>query len=56
MRISEKTKLELYVAIHNRILDLRINLKLPPNQDFEVAQVIHKIWTAQKKVLKIEDK
>jgi len=56
MRISEKTRQDLYDAIHNRILDLRINLKLPAIQDFEVAQVINKIWAAQKKALKIDNK
>jgi hypothetical protein len=55
MRLSNKTREELYRAIHESIVDARIKLKLSPKDDVELAQVEHKIWTKQKRVLKLPD-
>jgi len=33
------------------LTDLRIELKLPANQDLKLAQVEHRIWARQKQVL-----
>jgi hypothetical protein len=53
MRLSSKTRTELYKAIAEPIIDVRIKLKLPDNADFEVAQVEHKIWRRVKEALKL---
>ena len=51
MKISKKTRAEIYKAIHDGIVDVRIKLKLPANEDVILAQVEHKIWDAQKRAL-----
>ena len=51
MKISNKKRSELYRAIHEAIVDICIKLKLPADQDIILAQVEHKIWSEQKKVL-----
>jgi hypothetical protein len=51
MKISEKKRNELYGAIHEAIVDVRIALKLPANGDYTLAQVENKIWQDQKRVL-----
>ena len=55
MKISRKTRDELYRAIHHSITDIRIELKLEPKDDIKVAQLEHFIWAKQKQVLKLED-
>ena len=54
MRLSEKTRSELYRAIHDSIVDVRIALKLSPKDDHTLAQVEHAIWSKQKQVLKVD--
>ena len=55
MRMSSKRRQELYGAIRDSIMDIRIELKLMPNQDHSLAQVENKIWAKQKKVLGLSD-
>ena len=50
-RISRKTKDVLFRAIYDAILNVRIDLKLPPDQDVKLAQIMHKIWAEQRRVL-----
>lgn len=54
MRISQKRRAELYRAIHNGIVDVRIKLKLPAKEDVMLAQVESEIWRNQKKTLDIK--
>ncbi len=51
MKISKKMQEELYRAIHSTIVDVRIKLKLTAKDDVTLAQVEHKIWSAQKQAL-----
>jgi hypothetical protein len=51
MKISQKRSDELYKAIHDSIVDVRISLKLPAKDDVTLAQVEHEIWRKQKQVL-----
>jgi len=51
MRISDKRRQEMYRAIHDAIVDVRIELKLSPKDDVKLAQVEHKIWKKQKEAL-----
>jgi hypothetical protein len=53
MKLSEKTRSELYRAIHDSIVDIRIKLKLPAKDDVVLAQVETAIWDKQKRVLKL---
>ncbi|MDD5015467.1 MAG: hypothetical protein PHW73_10315 [Atribacterota bacterium] len=53
MKLSEKTRSELYRAIHDSIVDIRIQLKLPAKDDVVLAQVESAIWDKQKRVLKL---
>lgn len=55
MRLSDRHHLDLYTAIHNSIRDIRMELNLPPKKDYALAQVGHKIWSKQKKVLGIHN-
>ena len=55
MYISRKTRDDLYRAIHDSIVDIRIELKLSPKDDHTLAQIEHAIWAKQKRVLKLED-
>ena len=43
MKISEKRREKLYRAIHDAIVDVRIELKLSPKDDVKLAQVEHEI-------------
>lgn len=54
MRMSDKRREEMMAAIHSEITDLRMELKLPSDSDFKLAQVERKIWRKQKEVLGIE--
>ena len=51
MRVSKKKRSELYAAIREPIVDVRIRLKLPADKDVVLAQVEHEIWKRQKKAL-----
>ena len=51
MRISAKRRQEMYRAIHDAIVDVRIELKLSPKDDVKLAQVEHEIWRRQKEAL-----
>jgi len=51
MKISKRMRGELYRAIHDSLVDVRIKMKLPANDDAMLAQVEHKIWSAQKRAL-----
>ena len=53
MKISEKRRSELYSAIHDTVVDLRIELKLSPKDDVKLAQVEIEIWRKQKLALGI---
>jgi hypothetical protein len=53
MKISQKRRDELYGAIHNEVLKIRMQLQLPANKDWRLAQVEHEIWAQQKRVLGI---
>ena len=53
MKISSKRRHELYSAIHNAIVDVRIRLDLQPPEDAVLAKVIDKIWHCQTQILKI---
>ena len=55
MSISQKKRDKLYAAIHSEIIDLRMELKLPSEQDFKIAQVEIKIWRKQKIALGLEE-
>ena len=55
MKLSQKTREELYAAIREEIVDARIKLKLSQAGDFALSQVESKIWAKQKKVLKLPD-
>lgn len=56
MQISENKKQQLYGAIHEQVMTLRVKLRM--NQvsadqiDFELAQLINKIWDDQKMIFK----
>ena len=54
MKISEKRKTRLYAAIHEVIMKLRIELKLPDNQDFKLAQLANKVYDDVCTVLNIK--
>jgi hypothetical protein len=51
MKMSRKRKDELYAAIHDEMVNIRMNLNLPPRDDVRLAQVEHAIWKRQKQVL-----
>lgn len=51
MRISKKKQQELYDAIHNEIIRIRMLLRLTANQDVALAQIEHRIWSKMKVVL-----
>ena len=53
MKISPEKRVELYLAIHENIMDTRVKLKLSANDDFVLSQTIDKIWNDVKLVLKI---
>ena len=58
MNISDKRRQELYVAIYQQVMDLRVKLRTgdsnPDEQlDYQLAQLIEKIWNDQKRVLGI---
>ena len=53
MYISRKTRDELYRAIVDSIVDVRIALKLTPKDDVTLAQAGHAIWAKQKQALKL---
>ena len=58
MNISEKRRQELYDAIYQQVMDLRVKLRTgnqePDEQlDYQLAQLIEKIWNDQKRVLGI---
>ena len=51
VQISQKRRDDLYRAIHDSIVDVRIALKLEVKDDVKLAQVEHEIWSRQKQVL-----
>ena len=58
MNISDKRRQELYDAIFQQVMDLRVKLRtgsLNPDEqlDYQLAQLIEKIWNDQKRVLGI---
>jgi len=53
MKLSEKTIMALYAAIHEELVTIRIKLKLNPKDDVALAQVEHLIWVKQKRALKL---
>ena len=59
MRISEKKKSELYSAIHENLMQLRIKLKkehdLPESVDSQIAQLEHSIWRDVRSTLNIKE-
>ena len=57
MYISKHKQQELYNAIHEEIMQIRIVLKdkLNSSEDWNLAQVEHKIWREQKDILDIKD-
>lgn len=54
MKMSEKRRSDLYAAIHEAIVDVRVKLKLPAKDDHVLAQVINEIWRRQKGVLNLQ--
>ena len=54
MKLSEKKQEALYKAIYDPVVDLRIKHKFPSTLDYEVAQLVHKIWRKIFDVLKLE--
>jgi len=54
MRMSAKRREKLYHAIHDTIVDLRVELKLSPKDDVKLAQIEHYIWYRQKQILGLE--
>ncbi len=58
MKLSEKQRSELYGAIHEGIISLRIELNrdgLSAKHDAKIAQVAHNIWRRVKVTLDLED-
>jgi hypothetical protein len=55
MKLSKKRRENLYAAIHTTIINARIKLKLPPTEDFILAQVEHEIWLRQKRALELTE-
>ena len=53
VKLSQKTRDELYKAIHDEIMSVRIKLKLSPKDDVMLAQIEHTIWAKQKRALKL---
>lgn len=58
MNISDKRRQELYDAIYQQVMDLRVKLRTgnpkPDEQlDYQLAQLVEKIWNDQKRVLGI---
>lgn len=58
MNISNKRRHELYDAIYQQVMDLRVKVRIGnPNPDekldHQLAQLIEKIWNNQKRVLDI---
>jgi len=51
MKIGQKKRDELYAAIHEEIVSVRIKLKLPAKDDVTLAQIEHAIWAKQKRAL-----
>ena len=51
MKLSQERQNEMYAAIHNSIVDVRIKLELQPKEDVILAQAIGEIWRLQKRVL-----
>lgn len=52
MNISRQQNDELYNAIVEEVVKLRVELKLSPNDDIKVSQLIFKIWDRQKLILR----
>jgi len=53
MRLSKKKQAELYRAIHDEIVSIRLHLALNAHDDVSLAQVEHAIWRRVKDVLKL---
>jgi len=51
MKISKKKQEEIYAAIREEIVDIRIDLKLSPKDDVKLAQVETNIWSKIKEIL-----
>ena len=54
MRMNEKRREKLYRAIHDAIVDIRIELKLSGKDDWKLSQIENQIWREQKKVLGLD--
>lgn len=58
MNISQKRRQELYDAIYQQVMDLRVELRTwnpKPDEhlDYQLAKLTEKIWNDQKRVLGI---
>jgi hypothetical protein len=53
MRLSKKKQAELYEAIHDELVKIRIRLALDAYHDVLLAQVETSIWRRMKGVLKL---
>lgn len=53
MKLSSNTRMDLYRAICEPIVDVRIKLKLSAKDDIVLAQVEPKIWQRVIEVLKL---
>lgn len=54
-KVSKRTQRELYAAIHETIVDVRLLFKDQGYDDYTMAQVIDLIWSKQKRVLGIRE-
>lgn len=53
-KISSRVRQELYNAVYKEICDVRVKLRLSVNDDLILAQVTHRIWDNQKRLLGIK--
>lgn len=51
MKISKKKQEEIYKAIREEVVGIRIELKLSPSDDFKLAQIETNIWKKIKDIL-----
>jgi len=51
MKLSQKRRNAVYAAIHRTLVDMRIELKLPPAEDVKLAKGEIKLWDAVKEAL-----
>lgn len=59
MKMSEDKKQALYSAIHEQIMQVRIELKnehdIPDGVDYQIAQMVRPIYREVKKTLNVEE-